>query len=102
VALFFVPAALVQIYSLLLLCYFLRQSNLWKPHHLTEPKTPVLHTSLRARPARVKSSLELEKEEIEKFPKFKARPLNKKVITIRRFLNQPFSLLLIVVAIVLK
>ncbi|KAL9380304.1 hypothetical protein Peur_025961 [Populus x canadensis] len=56
------------------------QSNLWKPHHLTEPKTPVLHTSLRARPARVKSSLELEKEEIEKIPKFKARPLNKKIL----------------------
>ncbi|KAB5515790.1 hypothetical protein DKX38_026438 [Salix brachista] len=55
------------------------QSNLWKPHHLTEPKTPVLHTSLRARPERVKSSLELEKEELEKIPKFKARPLNKKI-----------------------
>nr|TKS04822.1 hypothetical protein D5086_0000139280 [Populus alba] len=47
------------------------QSNQWKPHHLTEPKTPVLHTSLRARPAMVKSSLELEKEELEKIPKFK-------------------------------
>ncbi|XP_011029042.1 PREDICTED: protein TPX2 [Populus euphratica] len=55
------------------------QGNLWKPHHLTEPKTPVLHTSLRARPARVKSSLELEQEEIEKIPRFKARPLNKKI-----------------------
>uniref|UniRef100_A0A2K1ZU35 TPX2 C-terminal domain-containing protein n=1 Tax=Populus trichocarpa TaxID=3694 RepID=A0A2K1ZU35_POPTR len=55
------------------------QSNQWKPHHLTEPKTPVLHTSLRARPAMVKSSLELEKEELEKIPKFKARPLNRKI-----------------------
>jgi targeting protein for Xklp2 len=27
----------------------------------------------------VKSSLELEKEELEKIPKFKARPLNRKV-----------------------
>ncbi|KAJ6289508.1 hypothetical protein OIU76_025347 [Salix suchowensis] len=36
------------------------QSNQWKHHHLTEPKTPVLHTSLRARPAM-------------------ARPLNRKI-----------------------
>ncbi|WCJ30815.1 targeting protein for XKLP2 [Euphorbia peplus] len=51
----------------------------WKPNHLTEPKTPLLHTTLRARPPRVKSSVELEKEELEKIPKFKARPLNKKI-----------------------
>ncbi|XP_054813018.1 protein TPX2 isoform X1 [Prosopis cineraria] len=50
----------------------------WKPH-LTEPKTPLLQTSLRARPPKVKSSLELEQEELEKVPKFKARPLNKKI-----------------------
>ncbi|KAJ7948339.1 protein TPX2 [Quillaja saponaria] len=49
-----------------------------KPH-LTEPKTPLLHTSLRARPPKVKSSLELQQEELEKIPKFKARPLNKKI-----------------------
>ncbi|OIW06007.1 hypothetical protein TanjilG_11694 [Lupinus angustifolius] len=55
------------------------KENLGKPHHLTEPKTPVLQTSLRARPAKVKSSLELEQEELEKIPKFKARPLNKKI-----------------------
>ncbi|KDP24102.1 hypothetical protein JCGZ_25759 [Jatropha curcas] len=54
------------------------QSHQWKPH-LTEPKTPLLHTTLRARPPKVKSSLELEKEELEKMPKFKARPLNKKI-----------------------
>ena len=49
----------------------------------------------------MKSSLELEKEELEKIPKFKARPLNKKVITtavemklMHRFLNPSFSLLL--------
>ncbi|XVF02030.1 hypothetical protein REPUB_Repub04eG0141100 [Reevesia pubescens] len=54
-----------------------RQNNMWKPH-LTEPKTPVLQTSLRARP-KVKSSIELEQEELEKAPKFKARPLNKKI-----------------------
>ncbi|XP_021681206.2 protein TPX2 isoform X2 [Hevea brasiliensis] len=54
------------------------QNNQWKPH-LTEPKTPLLHTNLRARPPKVKSSLELEKEELEKIPKFKARPLNKKI-----------------------
>ncbi|XP_021295394.1 protein TPX2 isoform X2 [Herrania umbratica] len=55
-----------------------RQNNQWKPH-LTEPKTPVLQTSLRARPPKVKSSIELEQEELEKAPKFKARPLNKKI-----------------------
>ncbi|RZB75431.1 protein TPX2-like isoform X3 [Glycine soja] len=49
-----------------------------KPY-LTEPKTPLLQTSLRARPPKVKSSLELEQEELEKAPKFKARPLNKKI-----------------------
>ncbi|XP_065873090.1 protein TPX2 isoform X2 [Euphorbia lathyris] len=51
----------------------------WKPHHLTEPKTPLLQTTLRARPTKVKSTVELEKEELEKIPRFKARPLNKKI-----------------------
>ncbi|XP_019449032.1 PREDICTED: protein TPX2-like isoform X2 [Lupinus angustifolius] len=55
------------------------KENPGKPHHLTEPKTPILQTSLRARPAKVKSSLELEQEELENIPKFKARPLNKKI-----------------------
>ncbi|KAI3439860.1 uncharacterized protein J3R85_004271 [Psidium guajava] len=54
------------------------QNHQWK-FHLTEPKTPLLQTSLRARPPRVKSSFELEQEELEKVPKFKARPLNKKI-----------------------
>ncbi|CAN1351403.1 Protein TPX2 [Linum perenne] len=53
------------------------------PHHLTEPKTPRLQTSLRARPTTVKSSLELEKEALEKMPKFKARPLNRKIFESR-------------------
>lgn len=56
------------------------QGNQWKPH-LTEPKPPLLHTSLRARPTQVKSSLEIENEELEKIPKFKAKPLNKKVLS---------------------
>ncbi|XP_021827187.1 protein TPX2 isoform X2 [Prunus avium] len=56
-----------------------RQNNQGKSHHLTEPKTPVLHTSLRARPPRVKSSFEIEQEELERIPKFKAKPLNKKI-----------------------
>uniref|UniRef100_A0A5B7AV34 Protein TPX2 n=1 Tax=Davidia involucrata TaxID=16924 RepID=A0A5B7AV34_DAVIN len=54
------------------------QNHQWKLH-LTAPKTPLLQTSLRARPPRIKSSVELEKEELEKVPKFKARPLNKKI-----------------------
>ncbi|KAK9286020.1 hypothetical protein L1049_025223 [Liquidambar formosana] len=56
-----------------------RQNHQWKPHHLTEPKTPLLQTSLRARPPRVKSSFELELEELEKVPKFRAKPLNKRI-----------------------
>ncbi|KAK7281734.1 hypothetical protein RIF29_09976 [Crotalaria pallida] len=55
------------------------KENPGKPRHLTEPKTPVLQTSPRARPAKVKSSLEIEQEELEKIPKLKARPLNKKI-----------------------
>ncbi|XP_010272382.1 PREDICTED: protein TPX2-like [Nelumbo nucifera] len=53
--------------------------NLDRPHKLTLPRTPHLETSLRARPPKVKSSQELEKEELEKMPKFKARPFNKKI-----------------------
>ncbi|XP_068656358.1 protein TPX2-like [Aristolochia californica] len=53
--------------------------NHQKPHKLTEPKIPHLETSLRARPTQVKSSQELEQEELENMPKFKARPLNKKI-----------------------
>ncbi|CAM8982856.1 unnamed protein product [Rhodiola kirilowii] len=55
-----------------------RQNSQWKPR-LTEPKTPQLQTSLRARPPTVKSSFELELEELQKIPKFKAKPLNKKI-----------------------
>ncbi|KAL8158523.1 hypothetical protein V2J09_000060 [Rumex salicifolius] len=56
-----------------------KNNHPWKPHRLTEPKTPLLQTFLRARPNKVKSSLEIEEEELEKIPKFKARPLNKKI-----------------------
>ncbi|KAL8151100.1 hypothetical protein V2J09_020908 [Rumex salicifolius] len=55
-----------------------QNNNQWMPR-LTEPKTPLLQTSLRARPTNVKTSLEIEQEELEKIPKFKARPLNKKI-----------------------
>ncbi|KAJ9550339.1 hypothetical protein OSB04_014384 [Centaurea solstitialis] len=54
------------------------QIHQWKPH-LTTPKTPPLQTLLRARPTKIKSTEELEQEELEKAPKFKARPLNKKI-----------------------
>ena len=46
---------------------------------LTRPKEPEFETAQRARPVRVKSSAELEEEMMAKVPKFKARPLNKKV-----------------------
>lgn len=55
------------------------QSHQWQPR-LTTPKSPVLKTSLRARPPIAKSTEELEKEELEKAPKFRARPLNKKIL----------------------
>lgn len=46
---------------------------------LIEPRPPHLETALRARPPKVKSSEELEQEELQKIPKFKARPFNKKI-----------------------
>ncbi|XP_055809303.1 protein TPX2-like isoform X2 [Solanum dulcamara] len=55
------------------------QSHQWKSSYFTAPKSPVLKTSLRTRPPRIRSSKEMEKEELEKVPKFKARPLNKKI-----------------------
>lgn len=55
------------------------QSHQWRPH-LTAPKSPHLQTSLRARPPKIKTSEELEKEELENIPQFKARPLNRKVL----------------------
>ncbi|RWW05108.1 hypothetical protein GW17_00031636 [Ensete ventricosum] len=51
-----------------------------KPFRLTEPRPPHLETSLRARPPMIMSTQELELEELEKIPKFKARPLNKKIL----------------------
>ncbi|XP_044965658.1 protein TPX2 isoform X1 [Hordeum vulgare subsp. vulgare] len=51
-----------------------------KPLKQTEAKPPQLETALRARPSRVKSSQELELEELEKAPKFKAKPLNKRIL----------------------
>ncbi|KAI5074743.1 hypothetical protein GOP47_0010704 [Adiantum capillus-veneris] len=47
---------------------------------LTRPKEPEFETSQRIRPARVKSTAELEAELLAKMPKFKARPLNKKIL----------------------
>eukprot|EP01018_Ginkgo_biloba_P001561 Gb_27943 [translate_table: standard] len=49
----------------------------------TEPRPPHLETALRARPPKVKTSVELLQEELEKVPKFKARPLNKKIFCSR-------------------
>ncbi|KAF9600872.1 hypothetical protein IFM89_013468 [Coptis chinensis] len=47
---------------------------------LTRPKEPDLETSHRARSVRVKSSVELEEEMMANTPKFKARPVNKKML----------------------
>ncbi|RWW47509.1 hypothetical protein BHE74_00046508 [Ensete ventricosum] len=46
---------------------------------LTRPKDPELETAHRVRAVRIKSSAELEEEMLAKIPKFKARPLNKKI-----------------------
>ncbi|XP_019174097.1 PREDICTED: protein TPX2-like [Ipomoea nil] len=46
---------------------------------LTRPKEPELEPAQRYRPVKLKSSAELEEEMIAKIPKFKARPLNKKL-----------------------
>lgn len=46
---------------------------------LTRPKEPELETAHRVRAVRIKSSAELEEEMLSKMPKFKARPVNKKV-----------------------
>lgn len=56
---------------------------------LTEPRPPQLETSLRARPPRVKSSQEVEVEELQKIPKFKARPLNRKIFESKGDLGLP-------------
>ncbi|KAG0614517.1 hypothetical protein M758_6G183400 [Ceratodon purpureus] len=47
---------------------------------LTRAKSPAFETSQRARPSRVKSAAELEEEMLAKIPKFKARPLPKKIL----------------------
>lgn len=46
---------------------------------LTRPKTPEFETSQRVRSVKIKSSAEIEEEMLAKIPKFKARPVNKKV-----------------------
>ncbi|CAL9764673.1 unnamed protein product [Musa acuminata subsp. burmannicoides] len=58
--------------------------NQVKPIRLTEPRPPHLETSFRARPPKNKSSQESKLEELEKIPKFKARPLNKKILESKR------------------
>lgn len=50
-----------------------------KPLTLTRPKEPEFETAQRVRSVRIKSTAELEEEMMAKIPKFKARPLNKKV-----------------------
>lgn len=46
---------------------------------LTRPKEPAFITSQRVRSVKIKSSAELEEEMMAKIPKFKARPVNRKV-----------------------
>ncbi|XXG41245.1 hypothetical protein AAC387_Pa01g1752 [Persea americana] len=58
-------------------------ANQGKVPKLTEARTPRLETALRSRPTKVKSSQELEQEELEKMPKFKARRLNRKIFESR-------------------
>lgn len=58
---------------------------------LTRPKEPEFVTAQRVRPTRVKSSAEQEEEMMAKIPKFKARPLNKKVPHVRHLFT-PFAI----------
>lgn len=58
---------------------------------LTRPNEPEFVTAQRVRPTKVKSSAELEEEMMAKLPKFKARPLNKKVPHVRH-LFPPFMI----------
>lgn len=46
---------------------------------LTRPVEPVFETKNRVRAVKIKSSAEIEEEMLAKIPKFKARPVNKKV-----------------------
>ncbi|EPS69150.1 hypothetical protein M569_05617, partial [Genlisea aurea] len=55
------------------------ESHQWRPQ-LTAPKSPLLQTSLRARPPKSKSFEESMNEELQKVPQFKARPLNRKIL----------------------
>ncbi|KAI5077342.1 hypothetical protein GOP47_0007166 [Adiantum capillus-veneris] len=47
---------------------------------LTNPKEPILGTSMRARPSSVKSFVEQEEEMLANIPKFRARPLNRRIL----------------------
>ncbi|KAK1309026.1 Protein TPX2 [Acorus calamus] len=47
---------------------------------LTRPKEPKLVTAERVRSVKLKSSAEIEDEMLAKIPKFKARPMNKKIL----------------------
>ncbi|KAI4383317.1 hypothetical protein MLD38_009169 [Melastoma candidum] len=47
---------------------------------LTRPKEPEFETAQRIRLVKVKSTAEIEEEMMAKIPKFKARPLNKKIL----------------------
>ncbi|KAJ4901690.1 Protein TPX2 [Raphanus sativus] len=66
--------------------------NDWKRPHTNEPKSPLLQTMLRARPIKAKTSTEIEQEELKKVPKFRARPLNKKIFENER-ISQPNSVI---------
>ncbi|XP_071714813.1 protein TPX2-like [Rutidosis leptorrhynchoides] len=47
---------------------------------LTRPKEPAFETSQRVRSVKLKSSAEIEEEMMAKIPKFKARPVNRKIL----------------------
>nr|XP_024400115.1 protein TPX2-like isoform X2 [Physcomitrium patens] len=53
--------------------------NVSKPKDFSKMRPPQLQTASRVRPSTVKSSKELEEEELANMPKFKARPLNKMI-----------------------
>ncbi|MCO5604005.1 hypothetical protein L7F22_058162 [Adiantum nelumboides] len=81
----YIPIAeMVQRFQMNLLGEFMSQDKIALSRkrclRLTHPKEPMLGTSMRARPPSVKSFAEQEEEILASMPKFKARPLNKRIL----------------------
>ncbi|KAH7428885.1 hypothetical protein KP509_09G021700 [Ceratopteris richardii] len=93
----YIPVAeMVQRFQMNILADFKTQDKAGMPRKrnlkLTHPKEPMLGTSLRTRPLTVKSFIEQEEELLANLPKFKARPLNKRILLGPTLLPPPRSI----------